>query len=123
MSRASLEIRLQANRCTLQRVRFLPKPLHIRLDHPPEKRAETKEALRPDQHLTAKHTLLATAANQNYQRYYKALKVLETYWAGRRYMLTALDQKSKGIMDPLLFTLEGIDSEMPSTEPSFTTPG
>lgn len=88
-----------------------------------EKRAETKEALRPDQHLTAKHTLLATAANQNYQRCYKALKALETYWAGTRYILTALDQKSKGIMDPLLFTSEDIDSEMPSTELSFTTPG
>jgi hypothetical protein len=89
----------------------------------PEKRAETKEALRPDQHLTAKHILLATAANQNYQRCYKALKALETYWAGTRYILTALDQKSKGIMDPLLFTSEGIDSEIPSTELSFTTPG
>jgi hypothetical protein len=48
----------------------------------PEKRAGTKEALRSDQHLTDKHTLLATAANQNYQRCYKALKALETYWAG-----------------------------------------
>lgn len=72
---------------------------------------------------SARHTLLATAANQNYQRCYKALKTLDSYWAGCRYILTALDQKSKGLMDPLLFTAEDIDGEMPSTEPSFTTPG
>lgn len=72
---------------------------------------------------SARHTLLATAANQNYQRCYKALKTLGSYWAGCRYILTALDQKSKGLKDPLLFTAEDIDGEMPSTEPSFTTPG
>lgn len=72
---------------------------------------------------SARHTLLATAANQNYQRCYKALKTLDSYWAGCRYILTALDQKSKGLMDPILFTAEDIDGEMPSTEPSFTTPG
>ena len=47
-----------------------------------------------------KHTLLASAANQNYQRCYKALQQLETYWAGTRYILVALDQKAKGIWDP-----------------------
>ena len=72
---------------------------------------------------SSRHTLLATAANQNYQRCYKALKTLDSYWAGCRYILTALDQKSKGLMDPLLFTAEDVDGEMPSTEPSFTTPG
>ncbi|KAK5055346.1 hypothetical protein LTR84_013096 [Exophiala bonariae] len=72
---------------------------------------------------SARHTLLATAANQNYQRCYKALKTLDSYWAGCRYILTALDQKAKGLMDPILFTAEDIDGEMPSTEPSFTTPG
>ncbi|KIX93231.1 uncharacterized protein Z520_11086 [Fonsecaea multimorphosa CBS 102226] len=72
---------------------------------------------------SARHTLLATAANQNYQRCYKALKTLDSYWAGCRYILTALDQKSKGLMDPLLFTADDVDGEMPSTEPSFTTPG
>ena len=72
---------------------------------------------------TAKHTLLASAANQNYQRCYKALKILDSYWAGCRYILTALDQKSKGLMDPLLYTSDDIDGPMPSTEPSFTSPG
>ncbi|EXJ61596.1 hypothetical protein A1O7_02024 [Cladophialophora yegresii CBS 114405] len=72
---------------------------------------------------SARHTLLATAANQNYQRCYKALQTLGTYWAGCRYILTALDQKSKGLMDPLLFTADDVDGQMPSTQPSFTTPG
>lgn len=44
-----------------------------------------------------KHSLLASAANQNYQRCYKSLQQLETYWAGTRYILVALDQKAKGI--------------------------
>ncbi|KAJ9502702.1 hypothetical protein H2202_001824 [Exophiala xenobiotica] len=73
--------------------------------------------------VSARHTLLATAANQNYQRCYKALKTLDSYWAGCRYILTALDQKARGLMDPLLFTAEDVDGDMPSTEPSFTTPG
>lgn len=88
------------------------------------KRSETSRAAREaEQKLAAKHTLLATAANQNYQRCYKALKLLDSYWAGCRYILTALDQKSKGLMDPLLFTSEDVDGQMPSTQPSFTTPG
>ena len=75
--------------------------------------------------LAAKHTLLATAANTNYQRCYKALKALEQYWAGTRYIVTVLDQKAKGIMDPLLYTSEDVDSaiEMPQQEPDYTTPG
>lgn len=76
-----------------------------------------------DSKAAAKHSLLATAANQNYQRCYKALKMLDSYWAGCRYILVALDQKAKGLMDPILFTQEDIDGEMPSIEPSFTQPG
>src|ERR1700733_9843389 len=51
-----------------------------------------------------KHTLLASAANQNYQCCYKALQQLETYWGGTRYILVALDQKAKGIWDPETYT-------------------
>jgi hypothetical protein len=76
-----------------------------------------------EQRAASKHTLLASAANQNYQRCYKALKILDSHWAGCRYILTALDQKSKGLMDPLLYTSDDIDGPMPSTEPSFTSPG
>lgn len=57
-----------------------------------------------------KYSLLATAANQNYQRCYKALEQLEKYWAGTRYILTALDQKAKGIWDPETYTLEEMES-------------
>ncbi|PGH28246.1 hypothetical protein AJ80_00137 [Polytolypa hystricis UAMH7299] len=56
-----------------------------------------------------KHCLLASAAKDNYQRCYKALKALETYWEGIKYILTVLDQKAKGIWDPLLYTEEEMD--------------
>ncbi|KAF9887077.1 hypothetical protein FE257_010571 [Aspergillus nanangensis] len=67
----------------------------------------------------AKHILLASAARENYQRCYKALKALETYWEGTKYILTVLDQKAKGIVDPLLYTVEEMESaaETPSGPP------
>ena len=73
----------------------------------------------------AKHTLLATAANQHYQLCYKALQSLETYWAGTKYILTVLDQKYAGVGDPLLYTAEEGESSMerPRPEPAFTSPG
>ncbi|CAO2652661.1 Nn.00g009440.m01.CDS01 [Neocucurbitaria sp. VM-36] len=78
-----------------------------------------------EQKQAAKHTLLASAANQNYQRCYRALKALETYWAGVKYILTVLDQKVTGVGDPLLYTREEMESalEVPRPEPSFTSPG
>ncbi|CAI6336632.1 unnamed protein product [Periconia digitata] len=78
-----------------------------------------------EQKQAAKHTLLATAANQNYQRCYRALKTLETYWAGVKYILTVLEQKAKGVGDPLLYTREEMESalEAPRPEPAFTSPG
>lgn len=88
-----------------------------------EMEGSTNKPSASEQKLTAEYTLLATAANQNYQHCYKALKSLETYWAGTRYIVTVLDQKAKGIMDPLLFTSDDLDSEMPSIEPDFSTPG
>jgi hypothetical protein len=60
--------------------------------------------------LKQKHSLLASAANQNYQRCYKALQQLETYWAGTRYILVALDQKAKGIWDPETYTEQEYES-------------
>lgn len=80
---------------------------------------------REQKQTAAKHTLLASAANQNYQRCYRALKALETYWAGVKYIMTVLDQKAKGVCDPLLYTAEEMESalEAPRPEPSFTSPG
>ncbi|CAK7230369.1 hypothetical protein SCUCBS95973_007549 [Sporothrix curviconia] len=60
--------------------------------------------------VTSKHSLLASNANQNYQRCYKSLQQLHMYWGGVRYILTALDQKSKGIWDCETFTLEEMGS-------------
>ncbi|KAK4228308.1 fungal-specific transcription factor domain-containing protein [Podospora fimiseda] len=57
-----------------------------------------------------RHSLLASAANQNYQRCYKCLQDLEQYWGGVRYILTALDQKSKGIWDCETFTEQEYDA-------------
>ncbi|KAJ5493757.1 Transcription factor [Penicillium fimorum] len=59
---------------------------------------------------TAKHILLASAARENYQRCYKALKALNAYWEGTGYILTVLDQKAKGIVDPLLYAVEDIEN-------------
>ncbi|KAL1836642.1 hypothetical protein VTJ49DRAFT_4829 [Mycothermus thermophilus] len=53
-----------------------------------------------------KHSILASAANENYQRCYQSLQQLEQYWGGVGYILTALDQKSKGIWDCETFTDE-----------------
>ncbi|KAE8380598.1 fungal-specific transcription factor domain-containing protein [Aspergillus bertholletiae] len=68
---------------------------------------------------TAKHILLSSAAKENYQRCYKALKALETYWEGTKYILTVLDQKAKGIVDPLLYTEEEMEGtvEIPPVQP------
>lgn len=63
---------------------------------------------------TAKQNYLAAAANQNYQRCYNGLVQLQTYWGGTKYIITALDQRAKGIWDPETFTTE----EMASTKMS-----
>jgi hypothetical protein len=78
-----------------------------------------------EQAKVAKHTLLASAANQNYQCCYRALQSLEMFWEGVKYILTVLDQKAKGVGDPLLYTREEMESalEQPRPEPSFTSPG
>ncbi|KAH6644716.1 fungal-specific transcription factor domain-containing protein [Boeremia exigua] len=78
-----------------------------------------------EQKQAAKHTLLASAANQNYQRCHRALKSIETYWEGVKYIITVLDQKAKGIDNPLLYTREEMESalEVPRPEPSFSSPG
>ncbi|KAK4148878.1 fungal-specific transcription factor domain-containing protein [Chaetomidium leptoderma] len=68
---------------------------------PPIERYNSSHDTRP-----MKHSLLASAANRNYQRCYKSLQQLEEYWSGVGYILTALDQKSKGIWDCETFTSE-----------------
>ncbi|PNS17265.1 hypothetical protein CAC42_6948 [Sphaceloma murrayae] len=73
----------------------------------------------------AKHALLVKRASQDYQLCYQALQALETYWSGTKYILTVLDQKYKGVGDPLLYTAEEGECslEQPAPEPVFTSPG
>ena len=89
------------------------------------KKSEPPDKPIAEQKLASKHSLLAVAANQNYQRCYRALQQLERYWAGTKYILTVLDQKAKGIGDPLLYTQEEMESalEVPMRAPAFTSPG
>ncbi|KAI1199340.1 fungal-specific transcription factor domain-containing protein [Nemania serpens] len=70
------------------------------------------QALRAtDQNNTSsKHLLLASAALQNYQLCYKALKQMHAYWGGVRYILNVLDQKSHGEWDCETFTTEEYES-------------
>lgn len=100
---------------------------HMSFDKPPNSNDDDRAShhVKRDQSQTAKHTLLASAANQNYQCCYRALQSLERYWAGVKYILTILDQKAKGVSDPLLYTREEMESalELPKPEPSFTSPG
>lgn len=49
-------------------------------------------------------------AKKGYDQCYTALQNLEMYWAGTKYILTALDQKFKGITDPEAFTEEEMES-------------
>ncbi|OHW91385.1 pathway-specific nitrogen regulator [Colletotrichum incanum] len=70
-----------------------------------------KQKASSHEHRTStKHSLLASAANQNYSRCYKSLQQLHKYWGGVKYILTALDQKSKGIWDCETYTNEEYES-------------
>lgn len=77
-----------------------------------EARFEQTTASPSKQTRTAKHLLLTSTANQNYQRCYKSLQRLHDYWGGVRYILTALDQRAKGIWDCETYT----DEEYKSTK-------
>ncbi|KAF5139283.1 putative transcriptional regulatory protein [Metarhizium anisopliae] len=66
----------------------------------------------------SRHSLLASAANQNYQRCYNSLQQMHAYWGGVKYILTALDQKAKGIWDCETYTSEEYEStKMPPLQP------
>ncbi|KAF7552003.1 hypothetical protein G7Z17_g4646 [Cylindrodendrum hubeiense] len=69
-----------------------------------------KRPEQPKQGKSSRHSLLASAANQNYQRCYNSLQQVQLYWGGVKYILTALDQKSKGIWDCETYTSEEYES-------------
>ncbi|KAG6318030.1 hypothetical protein E4U22_005739 [Claviceps purpurea] len=58
----------------------------------------------------SRHSVLASAANQNYQRCYNSLDQMNAYWGGVKYILNALDQKAKGIWDCETYTSEEYES-------------
>ncbi|KFY18641.1 hypothetical protein V493_08452 [Pseudogymnoascus sp. VKM F-4281 (FW-2241)] len=64
----------------------------------------------PSHHSTKTKVKPQSNPSQDYQCCYKALQQLETYWAGTKYILTALDQKAIGIADPEAFTSEEWES-------------
>ncbi|KAB5585519.1 fungal-specific transcription factor domain-containing protein [Coniochaeta sp. 2T2.1] len=68
----------------------------------------------------AKHLLLTSTANQNYQRCYKSLQHLHDYWSGVKYILTALDQRSKGIWDCETYTNEELEDANLPRRPSLS---
>jgi hypothetical protein len=70
----------------------------------------------------SRHSLLASAASQNYQRCYNSLQHLHMYWGGVKYILTALDQKSKGIWDCETYTTEEYESTKMARQESIGSP-
>lgn len=76
---------------------------------PPQKTVHFKSDSNRATAKSARHSLLASAANQNYQRCYSSLQLLHEYWGGIKYILTALDQKSKGIWDVETYTQEDLE--------------
>lgn len=55
---------------------------------------------------SSKHSLLAERANESYQRCYKSLQQIQDCWGGVKYILNALDHRSKGIWDCETYTAE-----------------
>lgn len=56
------------------------------------------------------NSLLDFSPQQHYQQCYKALKDIEICWGGVKYILTVMDQKAKGITDPILYTDEELET-------------
>ncbi|OAA69831.1 Fungal specific transcription factor [Cordyceps fumosorosea ARSEF 2679] len=59
---------------------------------------------------SSRHSIFASAATQNYQRCYNSLAEIHSCWGGIKYILTALDQKSKGMRDVETYTTEEYES-------------
>ncbi|KAL7943742.1 fungal-specific transcription factor domain-containing protein [Trichoderma barbatum] len=85
---------------------------------PPTHAGRFKQQAKPN-NKQSRHSLLASAANQNYQRCYNSIQQIQSYWGGVTYVLTALDQKSKGKWDCETYTVEEYEStKLPPPRPS-----
>lgn len=82
-----------------------PPPANTHPARPTNKKAKSGAEPR-----SSKHSLLADAANQNYQRCYKVLQQLIMYWNGVNYILVALEHRSKGVWDCETYTAEEYES-------------
>ncbi|KAI1328513.1 fungal-specific transcription factor domain-containing protein [Xylariaceae sp. FL0255] len=76
---------------------------------PPESKNQAPQTSEQS-NASSKHLLLASAALQNYQLCYKALKQMHAYWGGVHYILNVLDQKSNGEWDCETYTMEEYES-------------
>ena len=56
------------------------------------------------------HSFFALASQQEYQLCYQVLRDIEPYWQGIKHILAVMDQKAKGVVDPLLYTDEEMES-------------
>ncbi|KAF4970698.1 hypothetical protein FSARC_2329 [Fusarium sarcochroum] len=65
---------------------------------------------KPREAKSSRHSLLASAANQNYQKCFNSLQQVQMYWGGATYIITALDQRAKGIWDCETYTAEEYES-------------
>lgn len=64
----------------------------------------------------AKLSLLYAAANTNFQHCHGSMKTLLQYWQGIDYILSVMDQKAKGIIDPILYTPEDMNEARKNKE-------
>ncbi|KAL6824577.1 fungal-specific transcription factor domain-containing protein [Trichoderma sp. SZMC 28015] len=85
---------------------------------PPNQTSRSQRQPKPNSK-QSRHSLLASAANQNYQRCYNSIQQIQAYWGGVTYILTVLDQKSKGTWDCETYTVEEYEStKLPPPRPS-----
>lgn len=83
----------------------------------PEPSPEARKGKENGQNRHSRHSLLASAASQNYQRCYNSLQQINNYWGGIKYILTALDQKAKGTRDVETYTTEEYESTKAALQP------
>lgn len=76
-------------------------------------------------HGLSQQVLLAGVAHTNYEGCHRALKSLEFFWAGIKYIVTVLDQKAEGVRDPVLYTSQEMAhaQEPPVRKIAFHSPG
>lgn len=76
----------------------------------PSRQQSPSSAAKNEGKKSSKHSLLASAANQNYQRCYRSLQQINEYWGGVTYVMTALGQKAQGLRELETFTEEEYES-------------